>query len=547
MNMKDYRDFVGIETQADADAYNGLAYVDTNKYSQVYAATHKGEQRLPFMNRSFISFSFGDKWIEDFNLIATIENNRLSRAASSEFEDLVDEYNILDGQFYWGTHFKRNKITFKLATDGITQEKLEKFKHWFRGGISRELVLSEHPNRAIIARVSSPPALALLPFEEQTTVKINGKEYNTSTTLYKGEITLELTMDMPFWYSKINIFGYYNDGVYYDTWTDANGQEINVFDQYKNYDVMKIVLEDNIPISSMITISTLLGNNTFANANDNSGGHIADNTTFVYLYKSSVEIEEQDIDAIAIIEGEVSEPAGIYTKTGGPEFLFISENPDQTLDTHWKDLFIELVNSTLGEEDTPITSDISFNDLYTAVASAFPGLITDNLPDSENSPPKVTRDPDWNHRIYNPESGLGARIWGPYMAEDTGIENFNPWDVYYFYYAGTAPAYPTIKFSLTPMFSDEYIVSPANSYGSSIDKPYNTIFVTSLQTVEFRFTTPSIYTAYNEAIKIFKNIVSGKAWNDVRILIRHNVLLSYSLVNLSHHLVYLSFLYVGLS
>ena len=34
--------------------------------------------------------------------------------------DLVDEYKIIDGQFYWGTHFKANKMTFKLATDGIT-------------------------------------------------------------------------------------------------------------------------------------------------------------------------------------------------------------------------------------------------------------------------------------------------------------------------------------------------------------------------------------------------------------------------------------------
>jgi len=53
-------------------------------------ATHKGEEYLPFMNRSFISFSFGGKNIEDFNLIATTENNRISRNGSSEFEDLVD-------------------------------------------------------------------------------------------------------------------------------------------------------------------------------------------------------------------------------------------------------------------------------------------------------------------------------------------------------------------------------------------------------------------------------------------------------------------------
>ena len=496
------------------------------RYGQVYMATHKGEQRLPFMNRSFISFSFGGKYIEDFNLIATIENDRLNRLASSEFEDLVTEYNIIDGQFYWGTHFKHNKINFKLATDGITQQQLEEFRHWFIGGVTRELILSEHPNRAILARVGTPPNFTLLPFEEKTTVKISGKDYNTSTTIYKGEIELELVMDMPFWYSKINIFGYYDNGVYYDTWTDANGETINVFDQYKNFDVMKIVLEDNIPISSMISISTLLGNNTFANANDNSGGHIANDTTFVYLYSSVAEIEDTQIPAVAIIEG-IIDGAGVYYKSdsGGPEQIFISGNLGQSLDSHWKELFITLVNSHLAEGQTAIDSEITFDDLYTAVVTAFPNLTGTELPSSENLPQKVTEDTDWNHRIYNEELNLGAKIWGPYMAEDTGIVDFRPGQIFYFYYAGTAPAYPSIQFSLTPQIQDYYISSPANSYASTLTVPYNTITITSLNKIEFRFTTPNIYTSYNEAIKILKSITSknGESWEKIRVLIRDNV------------------------
>ena len=506
------------------------------RYGQVYMATHKGEQRLPFMNRSFISFSFGSKKnyqgeeipvnIEDFNLIATIENNRWNRQASSEFEDLVTEYNIIDGQFYWGTHFKRNKINFKLATDRMTQQQLEEFRHWFIGGVTRELILSEHPNRAILARVGTPPNFTLLPFEEKTTVKISGKDYNTSTTIYKGEIALELVMDMPFWYAKVNIFGHYDNGVYYDTWTDANGETINIFDQYKNLDVMKIVLEDNIPVSSMISISTLLGNNTFANANDNSGGHIANDTTFVYLYSSVAEIEDTQIPAVSIIEGTV-DSAGIYYKSdsGGPEQIFISGNPEQSLDSHWKDLFITLVNSHLADGQTAIDSEITFDDLYTAVVTAFPNLTDTELPSSENLPQKVTEDTDWNHRIYNEELDLGAKIWGPYMAEDTGIENFASGDIYYFYYAGTAPSYPTIQFSLTPQFNNSYISSPANSYETTIGHTYNTISITSLNKVEFKFTTPNIYTSYNEAIKILKSISdkNGDAWENIRVLIRDNV------------------------
>jgi hypothetical protein len=71
------------------------------------------------MNRSFISFTYGNKHIEDFDLIATISNNRLSRDGYASFKDNISTYDNLDGQFYWNTHYANNIITFNLATDGI--------------------------------------------------------------------------------------------------------------------------------------------------------------------------------------------------------------------------------------------------------------------------------------------------------------------------------------------------------------------------------------------------------------------------------------------
>jgi len=72
------------------------------------------------MNRSFISFSFGGKNIEDYNLVASINGDRMQRDGYSDFEDLTSSYEVLDGQFYWGTHYTNHQIDFTLATDGIT-------------------------------------------------------------------------------------------------------------------------------------------------------------------------------------------------------------------------------------------------------------------------------------------------------------------------------------------------------------------------------------------------------------------------------------------
>jgi hypothetical protein len=55
-------------------------------------------------------------------------------------------------------------------------------------------------------------------------MKVGGYSYYTSTTVYKGDISLVLVMDEPTWYSKINIFGEKDsEGIYRDIWTDANG------------------------------------------------------------------------------------------------------------------------------------------------------------------------------------------------------------------------------------------------------------------------------------------------------------------------------------
>ena len=227
-------------------------------YTQVFGATHKQTDesewvRQSYMHRSFISFSFGGKWIEDFNLIATIENNRLQRTASAPHEDLVSNYEVLDGQFYWGTRFQPNQLELVLSTDGITENQLDDFKYWFCGGATRELILAEHPNRAIMARVGQTSNISMLPFEEKTTVKIAGQEYETSTTIYKGQIGMVLVMDEPFWYSKVNLFGKNKDGKWEDVWLDANGQEVNY---YTDKDALKIIKEDGLPIDMAIVENT---------------------------------------------------------------------------------------------------------------------------------------------------------------------------------------------------------------------------------------------------------------------------------------------------
>lgn len=243
--------------------------------SQVYLATHDEEGKyLPHRSRSFISFSYGGRNIEDFNLLATIQNNRLQREAYAEFEDNTTTYDVVNGQFYWGTHFTKNQITFSLSTDGITEDELGDFKNWFQPGKIRELILAENPNRYVDARVAAPPSLSLLPFEKIETKTILETEYEYSTTLYRGEISLSFVMDDPFWHSRNSVIDYcYTNKKDKFTPNDPNSNEKNMnseiesdtnFATIKDKDFLKVIFEDRVPYIGMFGMKDIQ-NIIFAN------------------------------------------------------------------------------------------------------------------------------------------------------------------------------------------------------------------------------------------------------------------------------------------
>ena len=222
------------------------------KRTQVFLATHDGGtgERLSLRNRSFITFFYGGKPIEDFHLIATTED-RIQKPAYANFEDIVTTYEVVDGQFYWNTHFVNHEITFTLSTDAITERELDEFKHWFKPGTTRKLAFAENWNRYVYARVSAPPELSLLPFEQKITQMIAGTAYETSTTVYRGDINITFIVDDPLWKSDIAIFA--------DTDISPNGETFSV----SNKDFLKIMHEDGIPCMDMIQDDMLFANSMF--------------------------------------------------------------------------------------------------------------------------------------------------------------------------------------------------------------------------------------------------------------------------------------------
>jgi len=118
----------------------------------------------------------------------------------------------------------------------------------------------------------------------------------------------------------------------------------------------------------------------------------------------------------------------------------------------------------------------------------------------------------------------GGRIDGAElstMGENDSGATLNNTDVANLYYAGTAPSPLKIKFQLSPVFDgDRVIISPANKY-SNPSEPYNTITFKATKIHKFKFSTPSIYSSYNQLLQILDEFVRpSTAWLTIREYIR---------------------------
>lgn len=172
---------------------------------QVYTATHgESGNALSSLERSFISFKWGDKDIQEFNLISTTTNDMFSEMSMlPQFQDLTTTQENVDGQMHWGSYYTKRDFSLTLSTDGMTTEQVNNFKNYFRPGISRKFILSQSPYLYTYARLTQVPTFTFVPFKDYIETNFNNTKIKVNTTLYKGTINLTLTSDEPFWYSTI--------------------------------------------------------------------------------------------------------------------------------------------------------------------------------------------------------------------------------------------------------------------------------------------------------------------------------------------------------
>ena len=537
----------------------------------------------PDYKRSFISFSYGGLKIEDFDLIAYCDGNTMDRAGSADFEDLTSSYDILDGESYHGTHFKPFQLSLSLATDGITQKQLDRFKSWFRGGVTRELVLAEHPNRYICARLQSPPQFHLIPFELPIAIPSLGEEqYKGSSTLYKGTINLTFISSDPFWRAYGHLVGQWgSENQFLEKW---RGKDLNAAENIEiRKEVTKIIYEDNIPLPSMIAsdmrlsfgqtgseiaigkstqaayVPTQTRGITITSASNRASSNLRKdqlNVLTVEEFHRPIALPEgsgifERYDTIVAIPKDVEKDGEAQTSVAG-EFKWwwpwgtedsidaaVAADPDKSEQISLRGARV-MASSTVEMDDDGylikcfVASNSKIVDAYDypqLLASGAEVEIVEDEEDEEDTRSVQTR-------------GL--------IKGGTSDETVTKDKEYYFFYGGTAPTPATISFDLpltfyetkalgdkrriTSIASSSNPVKVRDSSGKKVEKTYSTIRVDGTYTKEISMTMPNIMTSYNKVIKIISE-ASEKSIIDlqekIRDEIRHPYVRAYALKSLA--------------
>lgn len=204
--------------------------------------------------KEFIDFEFDGKHISEFQLVAVSDGDRYSFNHSPQFEDETSSIKGAEGEYYWGTQIKTQSRTFKLETDGMTEQDLNAFKNHFRPGKYGKFIEDHLSHRYGYGRVSEVTRFSLLPFRVPT--KVLGKTVDVN--LYKGSAEITFQFDDPYLYSDVNYVNTTNRLIDSDIQIPHEVTGENTIPEFDDdIDMLKTIYNNGIPTEKSWDVASL--------------------------------------------------------------------------------------------------------------------------------------------------------------------------------------------------------------------------------------------------------------------------------------------------
>lgn len=126
----------------------------------------------------FVGFSFNKRHSSEFNIVRTSDGSRFKYNLTPDLQNKTVAVPGGDGSYLFGTTYTQRPHNISFAYDNLTEEKLIELNNWLRADQVGELIFDEWPHKAWDVKISAPPTISFIPFEE------GGQR------IYKGEGTI---------------------------------------------------------------------------------------------------------------------------------------------------------------------------------------------------------------------------------------------------------------------------------------------------------------------------------------------------------------------
>lgn len=187
------------------------------------------------MKGDFLGFSFDGIHSSRLGITRVSDGDRYNESLVPEIEDKIVPVPGENGSYFFGSLYRTKPITVQIAFDSLTESQFRQLRKLLAIKKPCKLIFDERPYKVYTAKISAPPQLNYICFDEEqyfwedhSELENNGgyipksidhKLYTGRTQrIYKGEGTIEFECIYPYAVDQFKVLDLYGNFDFKPTW-----------------------------------------------------------------------------------------------------------------------------------------------------------------------------------------------------------------------------------------------------------------------------------------------------------------------------------------
>ena len=187
----------------------------------------------------FLGFSFDGMHCSRLGITRVSDGDRYNETLVPEFEDKMVTVPGKDGSYYFGSNYTNKPLSISFSFDSMTESQFRQLRKLFGTKRICTLVFDERPYKTYMAKISTPPQLNYICFDEpkkelveaRQGIRIIDRDINPRweevtpykytgerERIYKGEGTIEFIIMNPYAKEQFKILDAYGNFDFYNGW-----------------------------------------------------------------------------------------------------------------------------------------------------------------------------------------------------------------------------------------------------------------------------------------------------------------------------------------